>query len=161
VRATTILKTISECLCNTIESSQVPNVCFCGVVPGDGIVADFAGNCRDERQGMAWVRQTSIYPAAGLNVVDETANNCKTGFGMDLELGILRPMVTIDDRGNPPSPEQYEESAALMNDDALVMVKALQCCDALDEVEYVLGQYTPAGPLGGMVGGSWVVAVLL
>jgi hypothetical protein len=159
--ATRTLTSIADCLCETIKNSQVPDVCFCGVVPGDGIVVDFAGGCRDGRQGMAWVRMTSLYPATGVNVVDETPNNCGAGIGMDFELGIVRPVAVMDARGNPPTPEQYLAAAALANDDALVMLKALRCCPTIADLDATVGTYTPAGPEGGVVGGTWPVAVLL
>lgn len=156
-----LLDAIADCLCRQIERSPVPGVCFCGVVPGDGVVTDFAGNCKDANQGMAWVRQTLLYPASGVNVVNETVGNCGSGAGMDIEIGMIRPAATVDAYGNPPTADQYRALSQLVNDDAMVMWRALACCDTLTDLDYILGTYQPFGPMGGVVGGVWSVATLL
>lgn len=157
-----LLEAVADCLCETIRlSTSVPDVCFCGVVPGEGIVADFSGGCTDGRQGMAWVRLTTMYPASGVDVVNDNVNNCASGLGIDFEIGILRPIVTVDARGNPPTAEQYRDAGRLMNDDALVMYRAIACCGRLGDFDYILGTFAPAGPAGGVMGGTWPVAVLL
>lgn len=159
---TELLEHLAECLCDTIKNSRGPDVCFCGVVFGDGVVADFAGGCRDGRQGMAWVRMTSMYPAEGINVVSERVNNCGSTIGMDLEVGMLRPVVTMDSRGEGPTAEQYLAAAQRANDDAVLMLQAIRCCD-LDnrDIDAIVGTYQPAGPEGGLFGGTWPMAVIL
>lgn len=162
MRATALLTDLAACLCATItDTPGVGEVCFCGVIPGDGVVTDYAGCSQWERNGMAWVRQTLMYPASGIDVVNTTVNNCASLTGMDIELGMVRPVAVVDDRGNPPTPEEYEAAAAVMNDDAEVMLAAVQCCDRLHDLDYILGTYQPFGPLGGVVGGTWSVAVVL
>lgn len=156
-----LLDDLAACLCAQIEKSQVPGVCFCGVVPGDAVVGDYAGNCGDANQGMAWVRMSLLYPAQGVNVINDRPSNCGSGIGMDIEMGMLRPAVTPDAYGNPPTAEQYRALSALTNDDAMVMWRALACCDSLLDLDYTLGTYEPAGPLGGLAGGVWSAAVLL
>lgn len=161
MRGTDILEALAECLCEQIEASSVPGVCFCGVIPGDGIVVDYAGNCRDGKQGMAWVRLTAMYPAEGLNVVSERVNNCGSSIGLDLELGIVRPVAVADHRARAPSADAYRAAGRLMNDDALVMLRALKCCETLQDLDHIVGTYNPAGPEGGVVGGTWPVATIL
>jgi hypothetical protein len=161
MRVQQLLDNIAQCLCDAIAAAPVPGVCFCGVVPGDGVVTDFAGSCADENQGMAWVRQTMLYPASGLNVVNESPMNCGSAVGLDIEIGMIRPAATVDTYGNPPTADQYRALSALTNDDAIIMWRALACCTSLTELDYTLGTYQPFGPMGGVVGGVWTAAVIL
>lgn len=156
-----LLEALAECLCNTIEDARVPNTCFCGVIHGDGIVTDYAGCSKKGQSGMAWVRMLSAYPAVGINVTDETVNNLGSSTGMDIEVGMVRPVKVVDSRGKPPTAGEYRESAKLMNDDMSVMLRAIQCCGALEDIDSMLGTYQPLGPMGGVGGGTWGVAVLL
>lgn len=163
MRAAKMLTDLVDCLCESIIEAGVPPVCFCGVVPGSQAAMDYAGTC-DDRDGMAWVRQISLYPARGLNLVDDTPSNCAASIGMDIEMGMARRVAVLDEFGNLPGAESYAASSALQNDDALVMLRAVQCCmldDLGDPIEHVLGSYDPFGPLGGIVGGTWSLAVLL
>lgn len=158
---TQCLTDIAACLCSTIESSRVPNVCFCGVVPGDAPVADYVGSCTGVDQGMAWVRLMAMYPANGVNVLDESPQNIAGATGADIEIGIIRPVPPPDPMGNPPTPEQYAAMAELAADDATVMLRTIKCCDTLLDLQHLMGQYAPIGPQGDVYGGSWAVAVLL
>lgn len=158
-----LLDDIASCLCEQIRSSPVPGVCFCGVIPGDGVVTEYVtgSDCPDGNQGMAWVRQGMIYPASGVNVVNETVRNCGSGIGMDIEVGMIRPAANPDDYGEPPTAEQYRASSALVNNDVMVMWRALACCDSLLDLDYILGTNQPFGPMGGVIGSVWSAAVLL
>lgn len=158
--STRLLKDLAKSLEEEIKRSPVPECCFVGVVPGDAAVGDFAGTCRG-KQGMAWVRMMSMYPASGINVVNSEPNNCGSSIGMDLEVGMIRPVSTIDARGKPPKPETYAASAELQDNDAIVMLRAIRGCSAFQAYDNIVGQYQPTGPLGGLVGGTWGLAVLL
>jgi hypothetical protein len=158
-RPTALLQAVADCLGEQIEASPVPDVCFCGVVVGDSVVADYAGGCGDEKQGMAWVRMVSLYPAEGLNRQDESPDNCEKALGMDFEVGILRPVYTMDEYGNPPTAEQYLEASRIANEDAIVMMKAIRCCTALREQDFLVGIYQPGGQ-GGVMLGTWPIATI-
>jgi hypothetical protein len=159
-KSTRLLLDVAKSLEITIDASSVPDCCFVGVVPGEAAVGDFAGTCRG-KQGMAWVRMMSMYPASGINVVNDLPNNCGSAIGMDFEVGMIRPVPTIDSRGKPPKPETYAAAAELMDEDAIVMLKAIKGCESFLDVENIVGQSQPLGPLGGLVGGTWGCAVLL
>lgn len=161
MRAHQLLADLADCLCRTIDESSVPNTCFCGVITGDSVVMDFAGCTDGENQGMAWVRMTLLYPASGVNAPNEQINNCGSSIGMDLEIGMARPVTIVDELGNPPTSDDYLQASKLVNEDALVMLRALQCCDSLGNLDYIVGAYTPSGPLGGVLIGTWPVAVIL
>jgi hypothetical protein len=151
---------LAECLCAQIQDPEngVPDVCFCGVVPGDQAVANYAGDCNDVC-GMAWVRLVQMYPMAVIGQADATPGNCGVGVGIDVEVGILRCIEFGDEQGNLPPPAVLLAATQLQIADALVMRKAIYCCDAIPSKEAIVTPYAPTGPLGGLVGGMMTVSM--
>jgi hypothetical protein len=152
-----LLVDLSACVEVTLAEEQRPPLCFNGPIPGDGVTAAWIGECAEGGPcGMAWVRVILAYPATGVGIVDQTANNCGKNIGLDIEVGILRctPVGAED--------AEQEEVDALASSreqmaDLLTLRKAISCCPSLAKSDYVLGTWTPMGPLGGVVGGAWTV----
>ena len=151
------LTELATCLCAEIVDpvNNVPDVCFCGVIPGEAASAMYGGDCKT-KCGMAWTRLIGAYSAAGVGNVVTTPGNCSVGTGFDVEMGMLRctPIGTAD---KPPKPEELLASAQLQWADMNVMRKAVACCPA--SRNWSLGSYTPMGPGGGLVGGFWVITM--
>lgn len=147
------LAALAQCVCSTIDTEGLPSHCFCGVVPGDSVLADYAEGC-DRRNGVAWVRIALTYPAQVVGVQDTRTGTPPTGLGLDIEVGSIRQFDVDDD---PPTEAEALATATLQHDDMMALRKAILCCDALNPKDYILGQYRPMGPLGGMVGGAWTV----
>lgn len=157
----TRLSALATCLCAQITDpvNGVPDVCFCGIVPGEQATALYAdGDCAD-RCGMAWVRLVSLYPSVSIGVLDPTPGNCGSSIGVDVELGIMRCISVGDERGNPPTPDELLAATQLQIADSLVMQRAVLCCDAIPPSEVILSNYTPLGPAGGLVGGMWTLSM--
>lgn len=154
------LQALAACLCAEIldPANGVPDVCYCGVVPGAGPPAVYAGNCKD-KCGMAWVRLASVYPATAVGVASIVPARCDVGMGVDVEVGILRCMSVGDERGNLPSPQEQTDAVELQMADMLVMWKAILCCSAIPSGDIILGQYQPLGPEGGLVGGAFTLSL--
>lgn len=154
------LQALAACLCAEIADSDngVPDVCYCGIVPGATPPALYAGNCKD-KCGMAWVRLVTVYPATGVGVLSTQPAKCDTGMGADLEIGILRCMSVGDERGNLPTAQQQADAVELQMADTMVMWKAMVCCDAIPSGDVIVGQYTPVGPEGGLVGGFFTLSM--
>jgi hypothetical protein len=157
--ALAVLTDLAACLCDEIDASGLPGTCFCGVVPGDAAAQDYAGNCKDGKCGMAWVRLLGAYPASGVAAQDQTPGNCGAGIGADIEVGIMRCMIVGDAQGNPPTPTQLLDTTALQMADAEAMRRAILCCSTIPNHDMLLGTYTPLGPNGGLVGGVWSLSV--
>jgi hypothetical protein len=154
-----ILADLSGCIETTFTADGRPGVCFNGIVPGDGMAADWAGDCGDGPCGMTWVRAGLVYPSATIGVQDQTAGNCGTGLGVDIEVGVLRcTHVGLPDNPEVEEGEALEVSLTLI-DDMLSLRRAIICCSALPAKEYILGAWNPMGPLGGLTGGAWTVYV--
>lgn len=155
------MASLATCLCATLAEEGAPQPCFCGVLPGEIAVADYATGCDDaSKDGMAWVRLTTAYPAKGVGRVSEDVGNCGTELGVEFEMGILRCFPVPDD-GEAPSPEEMLAAAEQQHHDLLIMRKALFCCDALPNNSYILSAYRPSGPLGGVYGGSFGIMLVI
>jgi hypothetical protein len=63
----------------------------------------------------------------------------------------------MSEGGDFPTAEQQFEATRLQMADMQAMRRAIQCCLAKDK--HVLGAYTPIGPDGNAVGGTWTVSI--
>lgn len=148
------LMELTTCLCAEVANAGLPELCFCGLVPGDTVAWDYIG---DTGQGMAWVRLMNIYPSAAFPAVDSTLrSSCASPLAAQVEMGILRCAPSPDSDGTPPSMAAQWEATRLQLADMAAMYAAVRCCYDRQE-NMVLGQYNPAGPEGGVVGGTWQV----
>lgn len=153
------LEALATCLCAQIQTDGSPTPCFCGVVPGDGVALSYMGNC-DDRDGIAWVRLNTIYPASGVGSQNTRPGNCGSEIGADIELGIMRT-YPIGANGEPPDEPELLAISHQQTIDALTMIRAVSCCSAIRKNDTILGAYTPAGPLGGAVGGAFLINIVV
>jgi len=152
-----VVSAVAACLCQQINDTvDLPGVCFCGIVPGDQPSAAYTGDCEDDTCGMAWVRLITMYPSRVVGQQDNTAGNCGSGLGIDLELGILR---CFDISDTVPDPAKLLATAQIQYADALVMQRAIYCCEAIPNKSTIVSAYSPLGPDGGLVGGTIVVSI--
>ncbi len=159
-RITELLTEVATCLCAQIATDGSPPLCFCGVLPGEATVADYASEC-GEQCGMAWVRLTSAYPATGTGVPSEEPGNCTASTGLEIEVGILRCFLGMGEDGGPPAPAEMLAAAEQQHADILTMMRAIYCCAAIPTKDAVVGTYAPTGPLGGLYGGVLPVSLVL
>lgn len=157
-----LLTELAACLCAQIQNDGLVTPCWCGVYPGSQVVADFMPECfgtEGVSDGMAWARLVTAYPAfAPGRPVEDPAESSVAGIGYDIEVGIARS-ISLDEDGT--TVEVAAASVADQLDDMLAARRAIQCCVALERGDFILGQYTPFGPQGGMVGGGWTVMVMV
>lgn len=157
-RVFALLAEVATCLCAQIAADGLPDVCFCGVLPGEVTIADYASEC-DAACGMAYVRMTSMYPSVAVGTPSEQAGNCATGLGIEVEVGILRCAPMPDSDGSPPGADEQLAATQLQIADALAAWKAISCCQ--NNQDFLLGTYTPVGPQGDVVGGFWAVGMMV
>lgn len=147
------LVVLADCLCAEITAS-VPPVCFCGVLPGGQLVLDWCG-CDGDACGMAWVRITGIVP----NLGSATATTvCLTTLRATIEVGIARCAPTLDDQGNPPGVAEQLAAAEQQAADMAAMLRAILCCDGIDQHAVGLAAYSPF-QTGDCLGGTWTFTV--
>lgn len=151
----TLLPDLAACLKAQMQEAGLPETCFIGVIPGSSLTADYTGDCEDAC-GVAWVRIPTYYPSQTVGRADDTLGNCGVGLGADIEVGILRCLPMEED---PMTEAEALAAYQLQIRDAEAARRAIVCCTTLRPKDYILGSYTPIGPLGGLVGGSWTAFV--
>jgi len=149
------LTNLATCLCAQIVADGLPDVCFCGVIPGEAASAMYQGDCT-KKCGMAWVRLITVTSASGVGVPNDQPGNCSSGIGYEVEVGILR-CTPIGTATTPPAPAQLLGAAEFQYADMMSMRRAVACC--VGSKDWMIGGYTPMGPSGGMVGGAWNVTM--
>lgn len=157
-RVSVLLAALAGCLCEQIRADNLPEPCFCGVMPGERVAVDYVGMC-EEKDGMAWTRLALAYPAARVGVADQSLRNCSGGLGVEIEIGIMRSAPTMTEDGEPPDAASQLLTTDIQMDDMLAMMKAVSCCEELQAYDYILSQYRPQGPTGYAVGGLFTVMV--
>lgn len=130
----------------------LPDLCFCGVVPGAQVALDY---CGDGCGGMAWVRLDRMYPSAVSFPLQDT--NRWPGpvlFAQVFEIGLVRG-ITLPDNAEPPTAADQDEFAAGQLADMRALSDVI--CSYFGDTPYLFGPYQPYGPTGGCVGGYWTV----
>jgi len=117
------------------------------VAPGTQVAWD------DCCKGQLWARLVRLEAAPV-----KPGTSCGPDFFIaTLELGIVRCVSTVDDRGRVPSAARISEDGMSGLVDMGVLLEAIQCSPRTRTV----GKWTPAGPNGGCAGGSWEFTVRL
>ena len=155
-----IMTRLSDCLCAELDAALEagdPQVCFCGVLPGDAVLADYAGAGL-----MGWVRLVNSYPTTAFPDPVE-ASSCATMWAHTLEIGIMECVPAFaDSTGALPSQEEQHDYARRQLAAMQVLRRAVQCCLEAGgvDIDYVITSYDPVGPQGEVYGGTLSVTVL-
>ncbi len=151
-RVSAIIIELADCLCREITARDMPEPCFCGVLPGDAAPFVYCNACEG---GQAWVRLVSIgEPETVLPL-----NNCVGLMSVQFEMGMVFGWLPVDDDGEPVDMAASLAATERQISEMDAMHKALTCCD-LSIGEKVGGlAYTPVGPDGTCLGGIWTGAV--
>lgn len=137
------------------QREDAPDLCSVTVAPGAQAVYDYgAESCG----GMLWTRLNTANPTSDFPAADGTnMNNCGLTLAYHGEIGLLRP-------GSLPEMNNLNvimpDDATLFNESQRQLGDMRDMYDALKIIgsemdDFVIRSYTPEGPDGGAVGGSW------
>lgn len=139
------------------KAGKEDDYCAITIYPGTGVPVDFGpeSGCR----GTAWVRLVSANPSISFPSADNGLNNCAYSLAYTVELGMVGPAPVMEDRlGNfivPDDVEQFEASMRMLGE-LEIMHAALRNAD-IDQM--VVGDWSPQGPEGGVMGGLWTAQI--
>lgn len=145
---------LTSCLCQTLETRGLPPVCICTPMPGEELATDYV----TEDAGMAWVRLVSAYPSVSFPNAAVNAS-CASPLAFELEVGVAYCAPMPENDGTPPGMSAQFDAVEVQMAAMDAMTAALLCCFPGNRVDVVLNQYTPMGPQGGVVGGTWSLYV--
>ena len=150
-----VAETLLSCLEETL-SAYGAEACRTFVAPGGPPAWDFCCDC-GRGDGQAWVQIAQVFPTDNFPIQQTGPMRCHpAGYGLSLNVGILRCAATLDEQGRAPSSERLTADARKVQRDRALVSEAIRCCylDDADPGTYVLGAWTPLGPQGGCVGGT-------
>lgn len=155
-RITHGLLDLLECVCDALTVLGQGPTCWCGIYPGETVSWEHCGECDNGNCGQAYIRPATAFP---YDIFPQQAFDatCANPLAYEIEVGVLRCFPTMDEHGDPPEDETITESALLLLEDQAALHTAIRCCDSPLLEGHLLGAWTPVGPNGGCVGGSWQV----
>lgn len=139
------------------KAGKQDDYCSITVQPGNAVVFDFGpeSGCG----GIAWVRLVSANTTVSFPNSDVTVDSCAYTLAYTVEMGMAAPAPIMENHlGAFVLPEDTElfDAAMRQSDELEMMFTALKLARI---PEKIIGDYTPQGPEGGVMGGSWTVLV--
>ncbi len=150
-RVFTLLTELQACMCEQFQriadEGTAPELCFCGIIAGEMVPFDYGEG------GMAWVRPALIAPME----VNTTSSGgaCAIEYDVTVSLGVIRCAPMLSDQGELPTVAEQFEAFATQTRDMGILHWVISCCPTSIGSKPTLGEYTPVGPDGGVVGGAW------
>lgn len=151
-----LLVELAGCLCTELGEAGL-ETCFCGVVAGDSIDISRVG---PDTGGMGWVRLSTIAPGVSNQTGAANVGPCNSQFIAQIEVGYAE-CYPINEMGESLSLEQELEVTQRIMAGTAAARRAAYCCNWAGKNKRRLqaGEYTPGGPEGGVVWGTWTVGV--
>ena len=132
-----------------------------GLVPGGPLVA-FDNLLEDDCDGIGWVRVVQVFPSVAFPApTSEPTRLSATPWALTLEAGVVRCAHSLSDEATPPTVEQLEQDAVLLQADGVALRSAVTCDLAVRWRDAVLGAWVPFDVQGGAMGSAVTVTVPL
>lgn len=142
-----------------IRDGSRDELCSLTIQSGNAVVIDYGTG--EGCAGMGWIRLVSSAPTVRFPAADVSVDNCMYSLAHVIEMGLMRPSPLPDEFAGTvslPDDEEYKETALRQSDDMDLMYRAMQAARNSIPLS-VVGTYTPQGPDGGAVGGTWSITV--
>jgi hypothetical protein len=154
-----VMISLSACAVESLAKSGLPAADFVTVQPGLTPVQDYVGNGKSCSEII--INMLNSFPANPFPNPDQSAT-CASELAYQLQIGLFRcaaPMGGTKQSPKPPTPAEQLNSTRQHLADMAAMKRAIACCMGRESRSYVLQGFTPYGPSGNVVGGSWTFLV--
>lgn len=148
------LVALRDCLATALTGTIKGGVCRLAIEPG-AVAWDFCSSTVDgdgnEINGQAWVRWTNRFPYSTFPIPANSARPCGFPKAVVIEMGIIRCVPIMDDRGNPPDADAMTDAAQAAGIDGEALLWAVCCAsstDAFKNRSILVGNLLPVGPQG-------------
>lgn len=145
-----VLMELVACLCDSLGESAP---CFCGLLIGDDLPVEYAGECDD---GAGYIRVTTAFPSANIPEPDQLLDTHAVR-SYAIGVGVLRNAPYGEGVEPPEAAEVQEHSLVLLADHQLAW-EAIVCCFQRKydgELNMTAPVWTPFPNQGGIDGGEW------
>jgi hypothetical protein len=142
---------LAQCVCDEVKAAGLESsICFCGLV-GGAVVEPVIG---PKGEGMAWVRLVNAYPSTTFPGITQAVNtSCTAPLAAEIEVGITTCTPQPRTSTSNIRAEDWLNAVRTQMAGMAALRRAIECC--FPHEDKVLGQWTPIGPQGGEIGGSW------
>lgn len=150
------------CVESELAAAGLSAPSFVGPMAGLQTLHEYCGSSDEGDQcngGQLTARLVREFPFSSFPDQDTGAWRPGVQLGFEVELELVRCSPVGDDRGNPPSRDEWLAAVRDQLADKAAMRRAICKCMSEAGVDFALGQYTPVGPQGGCLGGNWTVIV--
>jgi hypothetical protein len=149
-----LLVELSACLCARVGADS----CFCGILMGDDLPVEFAGEC--ENDGTAYVRLVTAYPSTVIFPEPDALMSEGTLRAWQVAVGILR------NAGWPEDPSEFDPMdaqrfALVQMADQQATWEAIACCfgERYDDIDVSGAVFTTFPVQGNVGGGEWLLTI--
>lgn len=145
---------LNQALVAELDARTLPELCETLIGAGAGVAFEY---CSGACSGMSWVRLANTYGSADFPAADQVPNRGRTLLAETFEFGIVRGMTLPDDPKEGIDPAELRATAELQLADMSALLAVICAYFNGKSIPFVIGTYTPYGPMGDCVGGSWTV----
>ena len=144
------LVALTGCLCNELQQAGL-TTCFCGLVVGNSVDLSRLFD-EDSVGGMGWVRMVGIAPGAS---VVPGQSVCNFPLSATIEVGYAE-CITVPGADDVLSIDDELDGVRRMMAAMAATRRAAMCCDwGVSKRAISPSTWTPGGPEGGVVWGTW------
>lgn len=146
--------------CFTTQVSQTTDPpARVGLRPGDQVAFLMSLTTDECCEGLAWVRIDNVYASSEFPAPDETPREAGPyGWAVVLEVGVAR-CAPVGTATEIPSVAEWTALAEAQASDDAAIRRAIACCWADTDTDYVIGDRTALPVEGGCAGVTRLVAV--
>jgi hypothetical protein len=137
-----------------LEACGGDPLCFAAIIPGDAPVDVL---CDDGPCGQVTLRLITAYRTSTFPLPSDPAEACSKPMAYQIEIRAMRCFEAVKDHGGGATPGESRDATFQQIADMEAMYRAIKCgsSDRITAVE----SYTPEGPQGNYVGGSWTFLI--
>lgn len=145
---------LSDAIGKELIRRQIPGVHEALVMPGVAITTDYVAGAGE---GFSYVRLGNAYQVLQFPIPQATYQaGAPLQITRSFELGILRGVALPED-GNALTRDEWFDVTRLAMADMQALLAVICSYFGSRGIPFLVGSYQPAGPEGGVVGGSWTV----
>lgn len=113
-------------------------------------------NCNGDCEGVLWTRTAGAFPSVDFPNPQSAVSRGPIILAEQFEVGIVRGM-SVPSKGQAYESDDFTRYTQRQHADMAAILNAICGYFRGLDISFIIGNYTPYGPQGACVGGSWLV----
>lgn len=139
-----------------LEARGLDDLCETFLGAGAEVAFEY---CDSSCSGQGWARTASVFASSNFPIPDISPNRGALLMAEVFEVGIVRGMAIPSDPDEPIDRDELRSAAEKQHADMSAILASLCGYFRAKSIPFIVGAYSPYGPAGACVGGSWQVTV--